>query len=527
MHNNAIGPEICGKPANKDNDFHRARYAGADNKPAGRAARLPALRPERRWPFRALQALDARAAAPRRPRPQDDLTNADLLIDLGIRPLEGKVEKPLGGFGQVKIPMGASAGFLNGLLHKQLIGDLFLAKRDPARLEAAGRKALVPTLQAIADEVLKNPARFVDILREQRDFLRQLRDLRPAGGKRGPPLRRGPVRSRQEGRHRLPRHPVRENAMKAPAAASPCACPASPPAPEAPPPAIAFAPWDKATPPSPTSPRWTTSYPIATAELAKVTPDWLAGLDQEQLDQIYARLTAGPIPDGAFDGASCCPGRQRQVPAAEIVGGFAGWRCTSRAWCWRRWARACGGARFSTATSASCETASKTWPCSRRWPGEGRAAKMDFEGKQTWLLFPAKLYCGQSLLDARRESIIIDYFFTDEIPGYQESPTSSPAAAGCGCATRSAWSARALPGPRLSRQGLRPQLHAPQQGHGRAGREAFVKTGQVQEDCWPGTQPRKLLAGRRLRGADGAPHDAPARAAGCWPARPSCPGRGS
>jgi hypothetical protein len=67
--------------------------------------------------------------------------------------------------------MGASAGFLNGLLHKQLIGDLFLAKRDPARLEAAGRKALVPTLQAIAEEVLKNPARFVDILREKRDFL--------------------------------------------------------------------------------------------------------------------------------------------------------------------------------------------------------------------------------------------------------------------------------------------------------------------------------------------------------------------
>jgi len=32
MHNNAIGPEICGKPANKDNDFHRARYADADNR---------------------------------------------------------------------------------------------------------------------------------------------------------------------------------------------------------------------------------------------------------------------------------------------------------------------------------------------------------------------------------------------------------------------------------------------------------------------------------------------------------------
>jgi hypothetical protein len=53
---------------------------------------------------------------------------------------------------------------------------------------------------------------------------------------------------------------------------------------------------------------------------------------------------------------------------------------------------------------------------------EGEPKKMNYGGKETWLLFPAKLYCGQSLLDARRESIIIDYFFTDEIPGYQESP---------------------------------------------------------------------------------------------------------
>ena len=40
----------------------------------------------------------------------------DLLIDVGLRPLDGKVEKPLLGFGQVKIPAGTSAGFLNGCL---------------------------------------------------------------------------------------------------------------------------------------------------------------------------------------------------------------------------------------------------------------------------------------------------------------------------------------------------------------------------------------------------------------------------
>jgi hypothetical protein len=62
MHNNAIGPEVCGKPANKDNDFHRARYAG-DNKLLAEQPACRALRPDR-WALRALQAFDARTAAP-------------------------------------------------------------------------------------------------------------------------------------------------------------------------------------------------------------------------------------------------------------------------------------------------------------------------------------------------------------------------------------------------------------------------------------------------------------------------------
>ena len=48
---------------------------------------------------------------------------------------------------------------------------------------------------------------------------------------------------------------------------------------------------------------------------------------------------------------------------------------------------------------------------------EGEPKKMSVDGKEAWLLFPAKLYCGQSLLDSRRESVIIDYFFSDELPG--------------------------------------------------------------------------------------------------------------
>jgi len=171
MHNNAIGPEICGKPDNKDNDFHRARYADADNHLLASQPECLRYDPSVEGRFDLYKRSMHELLHPGERGRKITLTNADLLIDLGIRPLEGKTEKPLGGFGQVKIPMGVSAGFLNGLLHKQLIGDLFLAKRDPARLEAAGKKDLVPTLQGIADDVLKNPARFVEILREKRDFL--------------------------------------------------------------------------------------------------------------------------------------------------------------------------------------------------------------------------------------------------------------------------------------------------------------------------------------------------------------------
>src|SRR5690606_8978220 len=52
----------------------------------------------------------------------------------------------------------------------------------------------------------------------------------------------------------------------------------------------------------------------------------------------------------------------------------------------------------------------------------GEIPKTTVNGQDQWLLFPAKLYCGQSLLDSRRESIIIDYAFPATLPGYREKP---------------------------------------------------------------------------------------------------------
>ena len=67
------------------------------------------------------------------------------------------------------------------------------------------------------------------------------------------------------------------------------------------------------------------SFPLTTPELDKITPRYLSTLDQEQIDQIYARLTAGPIPDGAFDGNLFFPrGSSGKLRLSEIVGGLPG-----------------------------------------------------------------------------------------------------------------------------------------------------------------------------------------------------------
>ncbi len=171
MHNNAIGPEICGKPANKSNDFHRARYVDSAGKLLDKQPECLRYDPSVEGRFELYKRSMFELLNPAARGVKRTLTNADLLIDLGVRPLDGKSEKPLLGFGQVKIPAGTSAGFLNGLQHKQLVGDLYLAKRDPARLEALGRKDQLATLQAIADEILKDPSRFVHVLRDKRDFI--------------------------------------------------------------------------------------------------------------------------------------------------------------------------------------------------------------------------------------------------------------------------------------------------------------------------------------------------------------------
>lgn len=188
--------------------------------------------------------------------------------------------------------------------------------------------------------------------------------------------------------------------------------------------AIRFTPYGEYYASKPDFARVEHELPLTSAHLAELTPEMLAAYDQEQIDQIYARLVPGVIPDGLFDAR---PFSSNGIPddrvptetkiITELVG-FANARTTKfmllSRYLWDRkmfW-RDAGLALVRVDDPAPLE----------HWLGSDPTAipRITIEGREQWLLFPARLYCGQSLLDSRRESIIVDYSFSDDFPGYPE-----------------------------------------------------------------------------------------------------------
>ncbi len=177
-------------------------------------------------------------------------------------------------------------------------------------------------------------------------------------------------------------------------------------------------------------------FPLTPEDRMKITPENLKALSQEQVDQIYARLPAGPIPDGVYHGGAFFPqGEAEYSRVGEVVGGLMG--------------------RGVTAISDGIErVATYVWK-GKAFDRDNMVLRNLIEDRKTveeiigddadgiemieiprkgllsyvlptrtvWLLFPAKLHCGQSLLDNRRESIIIDYAYNDDLEEiFHENP---------------------------------------------------------------------------------------------------------
>ena len=266
-------------------------------------------------------------------------------------------------------------------------------------------------------------------------------------------------------------------------------------------PDVPFADWGESHSAKPDFATVEYKHPLAVDDLYKLTPKNLALLDQEQVDQIYARLTAGPIPEGPYEGDLFFPrGESGKTRLSEIAGGKL------------------RGLLVNVGVKKLDLMGELLWKGKVFYKDEmllrnriedlktlkavglieetddNPLMEIEVHGRDQWLLFPARLYCGQSLLDGRRESIIIDYAFTDQLPGYRRMPDMM--------AGRDGFAIRdeirmVRPGFYLGRayidRAFVVNFVLYNEEVADAAKADFMKTGTVPEDCWTGTQPRKII----------------------------------
>jgi hypothetical protein len=236
-------------------------------------------------------------------------------------------------------------------------------------------------------------------------------------------------------------------------------------------------------------------FPLTRADLMKLTPANVELFNQEEIDQVYARLTAGPIPDGAYRGTFFFSEGAGLKRMPEILGGLLGKaadvkvefleRLGGKLWQGKVFYRDKRELRNMITDRASVDWLLRTLNVDEKSLTPTKTP----DGKDAWLLFPAKLYCGQSLLDGRRESIIIDYAFTDEQPGYRAGIDSLGGRNG----TQIRDEIRMVrPGFYLGRAYLSRvfalNFTLENDKVEKEASDAFLKTGRIEEDCWPGHQ---------------------------------------
>lgn len=174
MHNNALGPEICGQPRDRDNFFYRNSHVDAQGKP------LPDAKAPVCWTYdpsvdgrfklyvTSMQAL----LNPAQRAPKITRFDLDVPLMAGLRVVEDGQEKQIAGL-RIVVPKGGSAGRLGNFQHKQFLNDLVSLRLRPKVLqqklqaslgEQEGAAALAE-LRAVADQLLKDPDQLVQTLR--------------------------------------------------------------------------------------------------------------------------------------------------------------------------------------------------------------------------------------------------------------------------------------------------------------------------------------------------------------------------
>ena len=177
MHNNAIGPEVCGNPENKRNDFYSSPYVDENKKPIENPPPCWQHDPSVAGRYKLYKASMDLLLNPNKRIPKVTLLDHDVIIDAGPRLFDKGNENA--GFTLV-IPKGVPAAFVGSLNHKELVKDVVLSKTKPDELRdkfvakgLTGDEAerIVEGFGKALDEVKENPLKAIDVVTKYHAFI--------------------------------------------------------------------------------------------------------------------------------------------------------------------------------------------------------------------------------------------------------------------------------------------------------------------------------------------------------------------
>ena len=137
LHNNSVGPEVCGKPANKVNDFypHATPYVDANDKPLKNAPACVAFDPSVEGRYKLYKAsMQELLTQPDKRIRKVTLLDEPIVIEAGPKIWNPLTHKHTAF--RMLIPKGTPQALVGNLLYKQLIIDMTLSVTDFNALKA-------------------------------------------------------------------------------------------------------------------------------------------------------------------------------------------------------------------------------------------------------------------------------------------------------------------------------------------------------------------------------------------------------
>ena len=177
LHNNAIGPEVCGNPANKRNDFYRSPYVDENGKPIDNPPPCWEYDPSVAGRYKLYKASMDMLLNPDKRIPKITMLGSDVILDAGPRLFDkGNEDAEF----TLVVPQGVPAAFVGSLNHRELIQDVVLSKTAPDQLRqkflSQGLSAervneIVNGFGEALDKIKSNPLGAIDVVTEHHEFI--------------------------------------------------------------------------------------------------------------------------------------------------------------------------------------------------------------------------------------------------------------------------------------------------------------------------------------------------------------------